>query len=188
MAVCMSRLVMETTSVWRSLKAVRYIAGSVANSEVYSDQCGHGEEMVGERFMKSVLDRVSIICGFNSFASGVDSSMSLPDLTRPGCSGCSNCSRCSDLIEVSGYTHSPVFRRTQLLQGVPRSHFSLDFLHEAHALEHVSVVHILRSLPHTLRLLFHPFVEVLPHLQAGTLSLAVGQGRGHPQSSQLSQA
>ena len=174
MAVCMIRLVTEITIVWRSLKAVRYIAGSVANSEVYSDQCGHGEGTVGERFMKSFFDRVSIICGFNSFASGIASSMLLLDVTWPDGSDFPKCSRCSDLIEVSGNTHSPVFRRMQLLQGIPRSHFSLDFLHEVHALEHVSSILVLRELPHTLRLLFHPSVEVLPHLQAETSSLAVG--------------
>lgn len=62
-AVCMSRLVVETTRVWKSLKALRYIAGSVVNSEGYSDQCAHGDGIVGERFMKRVLDSVSIASG-----------------------------------------------------------------------------------------------------------------------------
>jgi hypothetical protein len=76
--------------------------GSSANSDVYSDQCGHGDGMVGERFIKSVFDRVSMSCGCSNCASGIASRMLCVPVSLPGCSGRS---RCSGLSEFSGYTH-----------------------------------------------------------------------------------
>lgn len=110
--------------------------GSRANSEVYSDQCGQGDGIVGERFIKSVLERVSITCGCSRPASGMSSRISALRLGLIGF--LSGWSPVSDLIDCSGYVHSPVFRRTQLAHGAARSHFCLNFLHEVHALAYVS--------------------------------------------------
>ena len=104
--------------------------GSRASSEVYSDQCGQGDGIVGERFMKTVLERVSMTCGCNRVASGISSRMPCFLLGA----FLSDWSPASDLRDCSGYMHSPVFRRTQLAHGVARSHFCLNFLHEIHAL------------------------------------------------------
>jgi hypothetical protein len=95
------------------LKALRYIEGSSANSDVYSDQCGHGDGMVGERFIKSVFDRESMSCGCSSCASGIASRMLFVSVPLPSCSGRPQCSglsefsgrsSCSELSEFSGYT------------------------------------------------------------------------------------
>lgn len=61
--------------MWKSLNALRNIAGSFASSDVYSDQCGQGDGMVGERFMKRFLDSVSMVSGWSRVASGIASRM-----------------------------------------------------------------------------------------------------------------
>jgi hypothetical protein len=77
--------------------------GSRANSEVYSDQCGQGEGIVGERFIKIVLDRVSITCGCSKEASGMSWRMSALGLGLAGfVSSLSALSALSDLIDGSG--------------------------------------------------------------------------------------
>jgi len=89
--------------------------------------------MVGERFMKSVFERISMTWGCSRVASGIASSIGavtsfFGGFSRPsGLEG-----RCG------GYTHSGFFRRRQLPHGISRSHFCLDFLHEVQALGRIS--------------------------------------------------
>jgi len=52
------------------------MAGSSVKSDLISDQCGHDDEMDGERFMKTFLDNVSIVSALKRCASGIACMMS----------------------------------------------------------------------------------------------------------------
>jgi hypothetical protein len=82
--------------------------GSLAISEAYSDQCGQGDGIDGERFMKIFWDRVSMTRGCKRFASGIASSMFMLEsvLGSSRSSLLAASGSMSDLIEDGGYSQA----------------------------------------------------------------------------------